>query len=223
MLSATIATPTRPTLPTVYQTTIKQRSKLFEIWSTTGSVAKACQLAGVSRSTFYYWKDRFQDGGYDALVEVASHAPKNPLRVASEIADEIADQAILNPDLCLTNGAEGSRLTSTEQRNKLFEVWSESGSVIKACQEAGVSRSTFYYWRKRFLEGGYDALAEVRSHAPENPRRIAPEIAKEVVELKRANPTWGKRRISRHIEGKHGWRMVSPNTVRRVLMDEGMW
>ena len=114
-------------------------------------------------------------------------------------------------------------LTSAEQRITLFQEWSRTGNVKNACQLAGVSRSTFYYWKKRFLDGGYGALAEVRSHAPINPYRIASELAQEVVEQKRANPTWGKARIAKQIRKKHGGNVLSPNTVRRVLADAGLW
>lgn len=48
-------------------TTPQQRKLLFETWEETGSVVKACQKAHVGRSTFYYWKPRFETEGYAGL------------------------------------------------------------------------------------------------------------------------------------------------------------
>jgi transposase len=54
-------------------------------------VPAACRQARVSEGTFYYWKPRFEAGGYEALVEFASHAPKEPHRIEADI-----EQAIIN-------------------------------------------------------------------------------------------------------------------------------
>ena len=73
------------------------------------------------------------------------------------------------------NGAY-SRRTTAEQRRKLFEVWEATGNVIEACQQAGTTMRTFYYWKTRFEQGGYAALEKVRSNAPKNPYRTPQEI-----------------------------------------------
>lgn len=112
---------------------------------------------------------------------------------------------------------------SAEERVKLFEAWQSTGSITKACNGTGISRATFYYWHKRFEEGGFDALAEVRSHAPKNPSRINTELEELIITLKRDNPQWGKMRISKAIKGLHPQATMSPNTVRRVLIDANLW
>lgn len=67
------------------QTTASQRRLLFETWEATGNVSKACQVAHVSRQTFYDWRARFDAAGYAGLLEFASRARKHPARIAPAI------------------------------------------------------------------------------------------------------------------------------------------
>ena len=61
-------------------TTAQQRRRLFETWEATGDVEEACRTAHVSRRTFYTWKPRFLKGGYAALDQFPSRAPKRTQR-----------------------------------------------------------------------------------------------------------------------------------------------
>ncbi|MEM7134156.1 MAG: helix-turn-helix domain-containing protein [Chloroflexota bacterium] len=112
---------------------------------------------------------------------------------------------------------------AAQRRCKLFTIWEKTGSIQKACTETQMSRSTFYYWKERFEEGGYSALEVERSHAPINPHRTEPAIEAEVIGLKKAHPHMGKAQISRKLEEVHGKPVISPNTVRRVLVDANLW
>lgn len=72
-------------------TTAQQRKLLFEIWESTGSVKIACERAHVSRGLFYYWRPRFDAGGYPALEQVGSHTRKNlPLKDEGIVQQVIA-------------------------------------------------------------------------------------------------------------------------------------
>ena len=42
-------------------TTAQQRKFVFESWEETGNVSEACRKAHVGRTTFYYWKERFDE------------------------------------------------------------------------------------------------------------------------------------------------------------------
>ncbi len=72
-------------------TTASQRKLLFKTWEETKDVAKACSKARVSERTFYYWKLRFEIGGYEALEQFASYAPKKPNRTAAKIEQEVIE------------------------------------------------------------------------------------------------------------------------------------
>ena len=113
--------------------------------------------------------------------------------------------------------------TTLEQRHLLFRTWEETGSVKTAIQKAHVSKQTFYYWLPRFQEDGYAGL-ENRSHAPKQPYRTPDAIEQQVITLKREHREWGKRRIADELTKSNSWvPVVSPNTVRRILLDAGLW
>jgi len=114
--------------------------------------------------------------------------------------------------------------TTTQQRYLLFKTWEESGNVTQACAKAGVCRQTFYTWKPRFEEAGYAGLDEAQSHAPKNPNRIDKRVAEQVIRLRSEQPDWGKHRIADELSKRNSWvAVVSPNTVRRILQDAGLW
>lgn len=114
--------------------------------------------------------------------------------------------------------------TTVSQRKLLFKTWEETKDVAKACWTARVSERTFYYWKPRYESGGYEALEQFSSHAPREPKRTAETIEQEVIELRRQNRRWGKRRIADELSQKNNWiPVISPNTVKRILQEAGLW
>jgi transposase InsO family protein/transposase len=106
----------------------------------------------------------------------------------------------------------------------LFQIWEETGDIAKACRAARVSEGAFYYWRPRFEGGGYEAVEQLASHAPKEPNRTPEKIEQEVIALRCQNDSWGKRRIADELAKKNNWiPVISPNTVKRILQDAGLW
>lgn len=115
-------------------------------------------------------------------------------------------------------------LTTAPQRRLLFETWEATGSVTAACRKAHVGRGTFYYWKPRFDKYGYAGLETFASRAPKKPRRTASEIEEKVIALRREHPEWGKKRIADELAKGNQWvPLASPNTVKRILQDAGLW
>ena len=115
-------------------------------------------------------------------------------------------------------------LTTASQRRLLFETWEATGDVDHACRTAHVGRATFYYWKPRFTAAGYAALDAFASRAPHRTRRLDATIAQAVIALRHDHPTWGKDRIADERAKANGWvPLLSPNTVRRILRDAGLW
>ncbi len=114
--------------------------------------------------------------------------------------------------------------TTASQRKRLFEEWEATKNVKQACRVSRVSERAFYYWKPRFESGSYGALEEFLRHGPKNPAKISPDIEQKVINHRRQHPTWGKRRITDELAKANNWQpVVSPNTVRRVLIEAGMW
>lgn len=100
------------------------------------------------------------------------------------------------------------------------EGWS---SMSELCEKYGVSRRTGYKWLARYEAGGFAALAD-RSRAP---RRQAletpPEIVAKIVELRRAQPTWGPRKLrARLLALEPAARWPAASTIGAILKREGL-
>jgi transposase len=116
------------------------------------------------------------------------------------------------------------RPTTAQQRRLLFETWQATGNVSEACRKAHVSRRTFYNWKQRFDQAGYPGLERPASCAPKEPHKKSDKIEKRVIELRRQHPDWGKRRLADEMAKANNWvPVVSPNTVRRILQEAGLW
>jgi len=77
---------TKPKRPYFRPTTPQQRRLLFETYEATKDVTEACGKAHVGRGTFYYWRPRYEAGGYEALDQERRRSPHRtriaPLAVA---------------------------------------------------------------------------------------------------------------------------------------------
>ena len=114
--------------------------------------------------------------------------------------------------------------TTAQQRRLLFEVWEATGSVAAACRQARVCERTFFKWKSRFETGGYAALVAFQSRAPNQPRRKPKAVVEKVLALRGQHPDWGKQRIADELAKGNNWvPLVSPNTVKRILADVGLW
>lgn len=115
------------------------------------------------------------------------------------------------------------RATTSQQRRLLFEIWEATGDVTKACDQARVSRGTFYRWKERFDQGGYEALEETISRRPHKTRKTDAAVEAMVVDLKKQNPAWGKAQIAQEVNEQFVGLSISPTTVRRILIDADLW
>ena len=115
--------------------------------------------------------------------------------------------------------------TTPQQRKLLFEIWEQTGNVTASCQTAHVGRTTFYLWKPRFERNGYSGLETCEQNgAPKGTGRVAAEVASKVSDLHEQHADWGKRRLADEIAKGNNWvSMVSPNTVRRILKEAGLW
>jgi len=114
--------------------------------------------------------------------------------------------------------------TTPSQRRLLCETWEATGDIARACRTAHVGRRTFYYWKPRFAAGGYAALTSFRKPVARTVRRTPPAVAERVIQAHRQHPDWGKRRIADELAKGNNWvPLVSPNTVKRILREAGLW
>lgn len=108
-----------------------------------------------------------------------------------------------------------------EQRYKaVLAVIGDGRSVTEVAASWGISRQTLHTWLARWEAGGLEGLVD-RSHRPLScPHQLGPGAEVAVLELRRAHPGWGPRRIV-HELGRRGV-VVSASSVYRALLRAGM-
>jgi transposase InsO family protein len=77
----------------------------------------------------------------------------------------------------------------------LLEPERTGDSVAEVCRRRGISRETFYVYRRRYLAEGPDGLVPRSRRPRSSPARIAPALEARIVELRKEHPRWGARRI----------------------------
>ena len=114
--------------------------------------------------------------------------------------------------------------STPQQRKLLFETWEASQSVTEACRITRLSRGTFYHWKARFDQEGCAGLEQYASRAHHELNKKSPAIERQVIEMRRGNPDWGKTKIANEMAKANNWvPVVSPNTVKRILKDAKLW
>lgn len=101
---------------------IKHKAGLLNLAEELGNVSKACKVMGVSRDTFYRYRELAENGGVDALINRSRRSPnlKNRTDIATEQA--VVDYAIEYP-------AHGQHRTSNELRKSGVFI---SGSGVRS-------------------------------------------------------------------------------------------
>lgn len=101
---------------------IKHKTGLLNLAEELSNVSRACKVMGVSRDTFYRYRDLVDDGGVDALIEKSRRSPNLKNRVEEAVEQAVIAYAVDFP-------AHGQHRTSNELRKKGVFV---SGSGVRS-------------------------------------------------------------------------------------------
>jgi transposase InsO family protein len=85
------------------------------------------------------------------------------------------------------------------RRLSVLELAQELGSVSKACKQAGMDRTSFYEWKRRFQTHGLDGLKDLPPIHKDHPQSTPEETQQRVIALSLENPVWGCNRLSDHL------------------------
>ena len=111
-------------------------------------------------------------------------------------------------------------LSDITRKKRVFSHAEQSGNVSKTCRYFGISRETFYDWKRRYAAKGDAGLVNSKP-CPENPKlRFPKEIEQKILYL-RKNYHFGPERIAWSMQRYFGMK-VSAVGVYRVLKRNGL-
>jgi transposase InsO family protein len=109
-------------------------------------------------------------------------------------------------------------------REELMEKAGAGVPVAVLCREAGISRDTFYVWRRRWAAGGPAGLVP-RSRRPHaSPGQLDAELEDLIVALAKERPRYGPDKIRALLKRElpAGTRVPAKSTVQQVLRRRGV-
>jgi len=112
------------------------------------------------------------------------------------------------------------RYYSYETRLKAVKLYLEEDIPAKAvAKELGVTKYTITKWARKYQENGKEGLVSKRGGPTGS--KTAPAVKEKITDLKKQDPTRGKRRISQILK-RMFFIKTSPGTVQKTLKEEGL-
>lgn len=115
---------------------------------------------------------------------------------------------------------KGEQVRVTAWRSRVLQAAVELGNVAQVCRRFGISRKSFYKWKRRHAEFGDAGLCD-RSRTPlRSPRATAREVVSKILYL-RQHYHFGPRRIADYLQRFHAI-TIARSTVHRILIRNAM-
>ena len=99
----------------------------------------------------------------------------------------------------------------------------EKTYTIPGTTRTRVAAETMRHWIADYRRGGFEALYPKPRTDRGKPRRLPPEVAAQLIELKTNNPAWSVRRIIQKAREGGVDHPLAPSTVHRLLSREGLF
>ena len=74
---------------------IRHKVGLLNLAEELGNVSKACQIMGLSRDTFYRYRDAVEEGGVEALLERNRRVPNRKNRPTARSSNELLERGAI--------------------------------------------------------------------------------------------------------------------------------
>jgi transposase InsO family protein len=114
--------------------------------------------------------------------------------------------------------AEQARLTAW--RLKVLHEAADAQNVARVCRRFGISRKSFYKWKRRQIEHGDAGLCDRPRTPQSSPRATGREVVSKILYL-RQHYHFGPGRIADYLKRFHGI-VIARSSVHRILMRHGL-
>jgi transposase InsO family protein len=94
-------------------------------------------------------------------------------------------------------------------------------TVADVCRRYGISRDTYYRYRRRYLAEGLAGLEDQSRRPRSSPGKIPAQLEVLIVEMRKDHPRWGARRIRTEL-ARAGIDPPAISTVHQVLVRNGL-
>src|SRR3954465_10626616 len=102
-------------------------------------------------------------------------------------------------------------------RQEFVVLASQEGASISAlCARFGISRKTGYKWLDRAAAGDH-ALGDYSRRPRTSPAQTPPAMEARIVELRRAHPSWGGRKLHYRLRATGLAAVPVPSTITAIL------
>lgn len=171
-------------------------------------VMEAARQEGSSPSTVRKWRDAFFEGGVGMLGDAERRG-----RPVAEVHLSDDQREIL--ERYVRRGTVSQRLAL---RARIVLLCADGRMNAEVAETLGITAGTVGKWRKRFVEGGVDALAD--SDRPGAPRLVTDDIVEALIvktleSMPKGATHWSTRSMAKNIN-------VSASTVGRVWRALGL-
>lgn len=126
-------------------------------------VFHVCRKEGVRPSTYYRWRSKFIEGGKAALSKRTNipwgHAELDRLREQTKVLRKSLETAKHQVSLCVAQRMPRSR-KSLQEKLKILRTMEKCNLPLRiALRTAAMAPSTYFRWRRLFVENGAEALS----------------------------------------------------------------
>jgi transposase InsO family protein len=92
-----------------------------------------------------------------------------------------------------------------------------AANIRQLCRHFGISPTTAYKWRERFLKDGAQGLQELSRRPHHSPRQSSLALEQAVIEERQLHPAWGGRKLRARLLALDHKSVPSPSTITSIL------
>jgi len=116
--------------------------------------------------------------------------------------------------------AEEPALKAAYERLRVLQLAEELGNVSDACRQAGMDRTSFYEWRRRYREQGLEGLKDLPPVHKFHPQTTPRQVVQRLISVALEHPDWGCATMADFLKNE-GLGISSP-TVQNILIKHEM-